>query len=157
MFNRVTGHAAFSSRRFRPGERSAFLRLAWILRSDTGRLRAEFSGDGGVEKFCEGSCRGMQNFSRRLDLETMLVGSARPAPQLPTSSEHRDVDRCPLVFGCGKPCGECAKIRKISYGSYLFRSGKSSAQNLTQERDADGLISLSLLLIANQQIFQTLA
>ena len=35
---------------FGPVERSAFLRLAWTLRSDTGRFRCESSGEGGVEK-----------------------------------------------------------------------------------------------------------
>ena len=31
---------------FGPVERSAFLRLAWTLRSDTGRFRSKSSGDG---------------------------------------------------------------------------------------------------------------
>ena len=64
MFNRVAGYGALSPLGFRPSGAKCVSRLAWILRSDTGRLRARFSGDGGVEDLCEGSSRDMRRFSR---------------------------------------------------------------------------------------------
>jgi hypothetical protein len=60
---------------FGPVERSAFLRLAWILRSDTGLLRAEFSDDCGGREFLEGSCRDMRKFSRMTEKHYFIASA----------------------------------------------------------------------------------
>ena len=66
MFPGIACSHVFPSRAlFGPVERSAFLRLASILRCDTGCSPAEFSGDGWIGRFCEVSDEDMPKLSKR--------------------------------------------------------------------------------------------
>ena len=64
-FQELRAAMSFPRALFGPVERSAFLRLASILRCDTGCSPAEFSGDGWIGRFCEVSDEDMPKLSKR--------------------------------------------------------------------------------------------
>src|SRR5437870_9310579 len=63
-FQELRAAMSFPRALFGPVERSAFLRLASILRCNTGCSPAEFSGDGWIGRFCEVSDEDMPKLSR---------------------------------------------------------------------------------------------
>src|SRR5438876_11922525 len=63
-FQELRAAMSFPRALFGPVERSAFLRLASILRCDTGCSPAELSGDGWIGRFCEVSDDDMPKLSK---------------------------------------------------------------------------------------------
>jgi len=122
---------------FGPVERRAFLRLAWILRSDTCRLRAEFSGDGGVEKLFEGFVRDIQEFSRATELRCPALlytihGVSTAGVSLRRSQPFPVFQRRTFTYivGCGRVAGRhlgrntLGSTTKVTHASGRVRAGR---------------------------------